>query len=89
MHIDYVQHAGNTAIYEKGNAHKHIGVWKSLIFLQASRQKKTRKKRELAGGLPKNHGQNDKKTRKKMAVLEPPCSIGDLVFQRKNRANSE
>jgi hypothetical protein len=40
-------HAGNTAVYEKGNAHTHIDVWKSLIFLQASRQKN--KKKEGSG----------------------------------------
>jgi hypothetical protein len=42
-------------IYEKGNAHMHISVWKSLIFLQASRQKNKKKegRKWLAGGFYK------------------------------------
>jgi hypothetical protein len=41
----------------------HIGVWKSLMFYKRV-DKKARKKREVAGGLPKKHAKTTKKREK-------------------------
>jgi hypothetical protein len=52
MRIDYVQqHAGNTAVYMRKRQRPYA-------------QKKQEKKREVAGGLPKNHAKMTKKQEK-------------------------
>jgi hypothetical protein len=65
MRVDYVQqHAGNTAVYEKGNAHiyAHWYLEKFNVFTSESTKKQEKRGKWLA--VYQKTMANDKKTRK-------------------------